>query len=327
MTRLFLLRLIGATILAALAAVLITLRPASAAALKPTVTVTADVVTLGDLFDGAGDLAGTPAFQAPDAGVQGSLPAAQAVAAATAAGLAVDATVLDRITVIRAGTRIGESEIDGLVRAGIADRLRAVPADLDVEFDGMLEPITADASADEPASVSSLSLQQGSGRFVARIAVDVGAVERLVEVYGRVTETREVPVLLRAVERREVIRASDVGTQRMDVRRLPRTAVRDAAEIVGMAARRPLRAGETVAAADVELPRLVLRGELVTMTYKRPGLSLTARGRALADAALGESVSVLNEQSRRTVEGVVTADGVVTVQPAASPAATAALTQ
>jgi flagella basal body P-ring formation protein FlgA len=327
MTRLFLLRLVGATVLAALAAVLITLRPAGAATLKPTVTVTADVVTLGDLFDGAGALAETPAFRSPDAGVHGSLPAADALAAATAAGLAVDATVLDRITVVRAGTRIGESEFDGIVRASIADRLRAVPADLDIEFDGMVEPVMADAATDAPALLSSLSLQQGSGRFAARIAVDIGAGERLVEIYGRVTETREVPVLLREVDRREVIRAADVGSRRMDIRRLPRTAVRDAAEIVGMAARRPLRAGETVAASDVELPRLVLRGQLVTMTYKRPGLTLTARGRALSDAALGDTVSVLNEQSRRTVEGVVTANGVVTVQPAAPAAATAALTQ
>ena len=65
MTRLFFLRLVGATVLAALAALLITLRPAGAASLKPTVTVTADVVTLGDLFDGAGDLAGTPPRRSP----------------------------------------------------------------------------------------------------------------------------------------------------------------------------------------------------------------------------------------------------------------------
>jgi flagella basal body P-ring formation protein FlgA len=325
MTRVFLLRLVGASVIAALFALMITLRPASAAALKPSVTVHEDVVHLGDLFDGAGDLAGTPVFQAPDAGVDGVLPAAQALAAAAAAGLAVDPTVLDSVRVVRAGNRLSEEDIAALVRSAVAERLAADPVSLDLAFDGLVETVTADASAETPVSLDALSLQSASGRFTARLAVDIGASERMVDVAGRVTETREIPVLVRDVDRRQVIRAADLATQRIDVRRLPKAAVREAGFLVGMAARRPLRAGDTVAASDVESPRLVLRGQLVTMTYARPGLTLTARGRALADAALGETVAVLNEQSRRTVQGVVTADGSVAVQT--SVPATAALTQ
>ena len=80
-----------------------------------------------------------------------------------------------------------------------------------------------------------------------------------------------------------------------------------------MAAKRPLRAGELVATADIEPPRIILRGDLVTLQYSRPGLMLSARGRALGDGAKGDLVSVLNEQSKRTIQGVVTRAGTVEV--------------
>ena len=85
-------------------------------------------------------------------------------------------------------------------------------------------------------------------------------------------------------------------------------------------AKRPLRAGEVIATADVEQPRVILRGDLVTLQYSRPGLMLSARGRALGDGAKGDIVSVLNEQSKRTIQGVVTAAGTVAVTASGGPA-------
>ena len=47
---------------------------------------------------------------------------------------------------------------------------------------------------------------------------------------------------------------------------------------------------------------------------------LSARGRALGDGAKGDIVSVLNEQSKRTIQGVVTAAGTVEVTASGAPA-------
>ncbi|BBE74780.1 flagellar basal body P-ring formation chaperone FlgA [Oharaeibacter diazotrophicus] len=329
MTRAFLLRLVGAALIAALAATLITLRPAAAATLRPHAIVTTDLVTLGDLFDGAGERAATPVFRSPDAGVDGALPAADALAAARAAGLAVDPTAIDVVTVVRAGTEVDEAMLTTLVRDAVAGRLRVAPESLDIDFDALVGPITADAGADRPVTLVALSVQGGSGRFDARLAVDVGAETRTVEVGGRAVEMIDVVVLKRDLERRQVVRADDIAVERVERRRMGRSALAEPDAVVGLAARRALRGGDTLSPVDLEPPRLVLRGEQVTLSYARPGITLSARGRALADGALGETVTVLNEQSRRTVEGIVTANGVVTVargtqHPAA---ATAALTQ
>ena len=83
MTRTFLYRLILASLIATAAAMLIALRPAAAATLKTDVIVEGDLVTLGDLFEGAGEIADQPVFRAPDLGVEGELPAAAAIEAAT----------------------------------------------------------------------------------------------------------------------------------------------------------------------------------------------------------------------------------------------------
>ena len=150
-------------------------------------------------------------------------------------------------------------------------------------------------------------------RFNATISVDIGDGTRSVALAGRAVETMAVPVLNRPIDRRAVIRASDITIARIEKRRVPGSTVIDTHEVIDMAAKRPLRAGEVIATADVEQPRIILRGDLVTLQYSRPGLMLSARGRALGDGAKGDIVSVLNEQSRRVIQGVVTGPGLVAV--------------
>jgi flagella basal body P-ring formation protein FlgA len=87
--------------------------------------------------------------------------------------------------------------------------------------------------------------------------------------------------------------------------------------VVGLAARRPLRAGAAVSARDVAAPQVIKSGDLVTVTYEDSGISLSLQAKALASAAVGETVSVLNTQSKKTLQAVATAPGQAAVGPAA----------
>lgn len=58
----------------------------------------------------------------------------------------------------------------------------------------------------------------------------------------------------------------------------------------------------TAASGDVA----VRRGEVVTLVYAAPGMQLTTRARATADAGVGDTIRVVNLQSNRTVEATVT---------------------
>ena len=60
-------------------------------------------------------------------------------------------------------------------------------------------------------------------------------------------------------------------------------------------------------------PELVQRNETVTLVYEVPGITLTVRGKAVEGGAEGDVISVLNEQSKRTVQGVVVGPGRVII--------------
>jgi flagella basal body P-ring formation protein FlgA len=49
------------------------------------------------------------------------------------------------------------------------------------------------------------------------------------------------------------------------------------------------------------------------MILESPGLLLTAKGQALEDGAKGETIRIMNTQSNRTIEAVVTAAGTARV--------------
>jgi flagella basal body P-ring formation protein FlgA len=304
MTLTFILRFAVAALIAMAIASIIASRPAAAAALLDDVVVETDVVTLGDLFDGAGSLADRPVFRSPDPGVDGALPAADALAAARAAGLEPLPTTIMSVRVIRRGLAYDERAIREWLSTEAASRLGVGYDDVDLRFDSPPAVVHVDASSEEPLTLESWTGGITSGRFRAVLLADVGASARRVVVGGSVVVTQPVAVLVDAVDRGAVIGESDVAIERRDRRQVSDGTVVDPSDLVGMAARRPLRPGDLVRSDQVEPPRVVRRGQLVTMVYKSPGIALTARGRALADAAVGEAVTVVNEQSRRSVEGV-----------------------
>lgn len=308
------LRIVLAAALASLAAGFIATHQASAAELRQRAEVDSTLVTLGDLFEGAGDLAGRAVFRAPDLGVTGALPAADAIRAAAAAGLSVDRLpAFSSVTVVRRSVTVDATTIKTLVTAAATTRMGVATDNIDIVFDGAIAPVAAAANAATPATLADFVLQPESGRFNASIAIDVGGEDRTVSVTGRAVETMALPVLNRPIDRRDIVHASDIAIVRIDKRRVPGSAVIDTSDLVDMAAKRPLRAGEIIATADIEPPRIILRGDLVTLQYSRPGLTLSARGRALGDGAKGDLVSVLNEQSKRTIQGIVTSAGIIEV--------------
>ncbi len=80
--------------------------------------------------------------------------------------------------------------------------------------------------------------------------------------------------------------------------------------------RKALRAGQILRLADLAKPDLVQRDQMVTLIYETDGLYLTMRAKASDSGSEGDSVSVINTQSKRTVQGIVTGPGQVTVSVA-----------
>jgi len=111
----------------------------------------------------------------------------------------------------------------------------------------------------------------------------------------------------------EVIRAGDTVT--VANAELPDGADAGTYDLfAGREVKRTVYAGQPITLQNTQPARLVTRNQIVTIRYISGTLEISTTGRAMGEAAINETVSVLNLQSRQMVQGVVQADGWVLAQ-------------
>ena len=299
----------------------------AAPALRANVQVSSDIVRIGDLVDNAGSASQIAIYRAPDLGTTGSLQVAQVINALRAHQvIGVDTRDLKEISVTRLARSIEGKDIEAQIgralerRNGLGDA-----ANLSLTFDRDPGDVRLDAGFTGAMQPTSVRYDNRNGRFDVTfdISNDNGLGATKLRFTGTAVETVEAAVLARNVERNEILKSSDVMVERRPKAEVGGDAAsRDRA--VGMQARRQLRAGQAVKVADLVKPDLVQRDQNVTLIYESPGLYLTVRGKAIEGGTEGDVVNVLNLQSKRTVSGVVTGRGqvsisVATPRPAPSP--------
>ena len=284
--------------------------------LKPTVTVTNDLVRIADLVEQAGELADVAIFRAPDLGTTGSVPVARVREALRPYGLDdVDAAGLTEVVVTRPSRAITVKEIESRILQALAQRGLGTVDNLKLNIDQSLRTIHVEAGATAELQVVHLTVDPYGSRFGVVLDIPGSAILRRtpLRLSGRVTETAEATVLTRSLQRGAIIRPSDFAIERRPRVEVSKDDISQPASLVGLAARRPMRAGHVLRHADVMKPELVKRNDTVTLMYEYPGILLTVRGQATESGAEGDLVAVRNLQSKRTVHGTVTGTGQVTV--------------
>src|SRR3954447_18932942 len=300
--------------------------PILAPVLRANVTVTGDLVRIGDVIDNAGPAAQIAIYRAPDLGTTGTLPSEQVLSALRAHQvIGVDARDLREISVTRLARTLDGKDIELQVARALEHRGGlAVPPNLSLTFDRDMKDLRLEASNNGAMQLASVRYDPRFGRFdiTFEIANERSSTPLRLRFTGTAVETVEAAVLARNIERNEVIKSSDVVVERRPKAEVGADyAARERA--VGMQARRQLRAGQALKAADLAKPDLVQRDQTVTLIYEAVGLYLTVRGKALEGGTEGDVVNVLNLQSKRTVSGVVTGRGQITISaPATRPAVT-----
>src|SRR5665213_2404771 len=280
----------------------------AAPSLRASVTVSDDVVRIGDVIDNAGTAAQIAIYRAPDLGTTGSIPTAQVLTALRAHQvIGVDTRDLHQISVTRLARTLDAKDIESQIaralehRNGLGDA-----ANLSLTFDRDLQDMRLEAYNTGAMLPVSARYDARSGRFDVSFEIgnDANTAPTRLRFTGTAVETVEAAILARDVERNEVLKSSDVVFERRPKASVGNdAAARDRA--VGMQMRKPLRAGQPLHTADLAKPDLVQRDQAVTLIFQSVGLYLTIRGKALEGGTEGDVVSVLNLQSKRTVTGVV----------------------
>jgi flagella basal body P-ring formation protein FlgA len=83
--------------------------------------------------------------------------------------------------------------------------------------------------------------------------------------------------------------------------------------VAGMIAKRPIREGEAIRAAWLDAPKAVTRGDTVEVEVREGGALLRLPAQALASGAIGQTILVLNPESKRRFPARVEARGKVGV--------------
>jgi len=121
--------------------------------------------------------------------------------------------------------------------------------------------------------------------------------------------TVEVLTYTRSLSAGEVVRPEDVAWTRVQSHLVPGDAPADADAVIGQAARRALRSGAAVAGRDLSSPQVIKKDELIVVTFSQGGVSLSLQAKALQGAAAGDTLPVLNPQSKKTIVAVATGPG------------------
>lgn len=286
--------------------------------LKETASVTGEFVRLGDLIENPGKAARTPLFRAPALGETGTIQTYRIIEAARSHGLAVfDTRGISEVVVSRASRLIPLSEIEHAVaeaaarQTGLSD-----PGDVSVTFDSGVHPLAVEPNASAAPRIAQLSYDPRSQRFSATLDVaDSSAIRRQpVRISGYLHETAEVVTLAHSITRGDIVRQNDILIERRPRAELAPDTIRERSDIVGQAARRDLRTGQTVRSVELMKPELVVRNETVTLVFESTGVKVSVRAKAIEGGAEGDVIQVLNQQSKRIVQGTVEGRGRVVVR-------------
>jgi flagellar basal body P-ring formation protein FlgA len=282
--------------------------------LKREVTMTSEIVRIGDLVDRAGTLSAVPIFRAPDCGETGAVTAERVVEAVRPYGLALDTQDITEVVVARAGHVIPVKDVKAALARALSGRLGAASDDLSFTFDMELRPLHLRPSVSTDLEPRQITFDRRSGRFDVTLSVAGSSARDLMFRFtGRAIETHDVAIVVAPIARGELIRQADVLIERRPKAELVDGALQSVSDVVGLAARRPLNAGQMLRKADLMKPEIVRQNEPVTLVYEMPGILLTVRGKAVNSGSEGDVVNVINLQSNRTIQGTVIEPGRVKV--------------
>ena len=162
---------------------------------------------------------------------------------------------------------------------------------------------------------------QGLRRIVVReggaAPAEASARPAAATVASRPGATVEVLTYARSLAAGDIVQPSDVVWSTVQAHQAPAGGPQDADQVVGLSAKRALRAGAPVTSRDLAWPQVIARNDMVEVAYVVGGVELTVTGKATRNASAGEAVPILNVQSNRTIDAVAVAPGRAVAGPAA----------
>ncbi|GMQ89056.1 MAG: flagellar basal body P-ring formation chaperone FlgA [Gammaproteobacteria bacterium] len=128
-----------------------------------------------------------------------------------------------------------------------------------------------------------------------------------VDIFGPVLVARQ------PLTRGATVQESDLETVEHNLSTLPYGYYTDSQSIVGQLAKRTITSATVLTPHMLQTPKLVKRGQRVTLIAETGPLKIRSSGKAMSDGKFGDLVQVKSDGSRRVVDGIVISAGVIKV--------------
>jgi flagella basal body P-ring formation protein FlgA len=119
-------------------------------------------------------------------------------------------------------------------------------------------------------------------------------------------------VAVRDLPRGHVISEEDISESEVNFSQI-KGALKEASQAVGQTLKTTVRAGAPIRERDLTSVSMVKKGETVTIVAQGGGLKITALGQAKQDGSIGQTIGVLNQDSKKTISAKVIGPGMVEV--------------
>lgn len=304
----------AAVVLAALVFYLFFMSSAKAIELKHNSIIESSVITLGDVFYDLPHSADKVLGPAPRPGSDMTLNARTLLRIAMAMKLDWrPSSGADYITLQRAATLISKDDIRKELSAAIKDSGYTGDFELDIPAQAAEIILPVDQAA--TFEMDTVTIDPKTDRFHTTLYAPSKANPlQTMRVAGAIHQVAKVPVLTSTMRNGTIIKASDIEMLTLRSRDLSADMILDADALVGTTPRRMILNGKPVTDNDIQAPQIVTRGQTVTMIFSNGTLQLTAQGKAMESGAKGDAIRVVNANSSRSVQAIVSGEKEVTIQ-------------
>ncbi len=111
-----------------------------------------------------------------------------------------------------------------------------------------------------------------------------------------------------------VVRSGDVYISKMDIMKIPSSAVSDPALIIGKSLKRSVIANIPIVEGIIEQSQVVKRGKKIVLLIESEGFHITAAGKIKEKGYVGMPVRAINLSSKKEVVGVLIDENTVKVE-------------
>ena len=120
---------------------------------------------------------------------------------------------------------------------------------------------------------------------------------------------REVAVASRSIRRGDMLTGADIQRDRRRLSGTGLSAVDAPESVIGMVARRPIRAGDIIRSSQLAAPLAIKRGDTVKIKASNTSIAIVTSGEALSNGSVGQQIRIRNLNSERVIRARVTGPG------------------